>query len=91
MKNFKIAPRNAIRTIDPPKSVSGTTVILGSKYPKLQYALSRIASRITIFSSLTVKEVTKINNCVISSVVGNLFSARSQVWVVIIKQEAKRK
>ena len=34
----------------------------------------------TIFSTLGVKEVAKINSLVISSVVGNLFSAKRRVW-----------
>ena len=42
----------------------------------------------TIFSTLAVKEVAKINSFVISSVVGNLFSAKRRVcsvkkWVYI--------
>ena len=45
-----------------------------------QTAAIRIVScHITVFSSLAVKEVTKINSCLISSVVGNLSSAISQV------------
>ena len=43
-KNFKIARGNLQLISHPRKSVSGTTVILGSKYPKLHYALIQTAA-----------------------------------------------
>ena len=43
-KNFKIARGNLQLISHPRKSVSGTTVILGSKYPKLHYALIYITA-----------------------------------------------
>ena len=43
-KNFKIARGNLQLISHPRKLVSGTTVILGSKYPKLHYALGYLVT-----------------------------------------------
>jgi len=48
-KNFKIARGNLQLISHPRKSVSGTTVILGSKYPKLHYALHQILQNPKIY------------------------------------------
>ena len=42
-KNLKIARGNLQLISHLPKSMSGTTVILGSKYPKLHHALAKLA------------------------------------------------